>query len=77
QLLNDMIRETEMFFDDMIKGDRSVMTLIDGQYSFLNERLASLYALEGVKGEEFRRVDLKNTGRSGILTQPAILTLTS
>ena len=73
----DMSRETEMFFEEMIRSDRSVLTLLDGKYTFLNERLAKLYGVEGIKGEEFRRVELKDANRAGILTQPAILTLTS
>ncbi|HVJ69788.1 MAG TPA: DUF1592 domain-containing protein, partial [Caulifigura sp.] len=73
----DMSRETEMFFEEMIRSDRSVLTLLDGKYTFLNERLAKLYGVEGIKGEEFRRVELRDANRAGILTQPAILTLTS
>ncbi|HVJ68690.1 MAG TPA: DUF1588 domain-containing protein, partial [Caulifigura sp.] len=76
-LRSDMARETEMFFEEMIRSDRSVLTLLDGKYTFLNERLAKLYGIEGVKGDDFRRVELKDANRGGILTQPAILTLTS
>ncbi len=76
-LRSDMARETEMFFEEMIRSDRSILTLLDGKYTFLNERLAKLYGIDGVKGDEFRRVELKDANRGGILTQPAILTLTS
>jgi hypothetical protein len=77
KLREDMIRETEMFFEEMVRSDRSVITLLDGKYTFVNERLAKLYGIEGIKGEEFQRVELKDANRGGILTQPAILTLTS
>ncbi len=77
QLRDDMMRETELFVEEMIRSDRSILTLIDGKYTFVNERLAKLYGLEGIRGEEFRRVELKDPNRSGVLTQPAILTLTS
>jgi hypothetical protein len=50
---------------------------IDGPYSFLNERLARHYGIPGVKGSEFRRVDLSGTGRSGILTQASVLEVSS
>jgi hypothetical protein len=77
KLRDDMIRETELFFEEMIKSDRSVITLLDGKYTFINERLAKLYGIEGIKGEDFQRVELKDANRGGVLTQPAILTLTS
>ncbi|QDT56800.1 hypothetical protein Pan44_48600 [Caulifigura coniformis] len=77
QLREDMIRETEMFFEEMIRSDRSILTLIDGKYTFINESLAKIYGIEGVKGNDFQRVELKDANRGGILTQPAILTLTS
>ncbi|OAI57515.1 hypothetical protein AYO47_08025, partial [Planctomyces sp. SCGC AG-212-M04] len=77
KLRDDMIHETELFFDEMIKSDRSVITLLDGKYTFINERLAKLYGIEGIKGEDFQRVELKDANRGGVLTQPAILTLTS
>jgi mono/diheme cytochrome c family protein len=77
QLRDDMIRETELFVEEMIRSDRSVLTLIDGKYTFVNERLAKLYGLDGIKGDDFQRVELKDPNRSGVLTQPAILTLTS
>ncbi len=77
RLRADMSRETELFFEEMIRSDRPVTVLLDGKYTFVNERLAKLYGLEGVTGDEFRRVELKDANRAGILTQPAILTLTS
>jgi hypothetical protein len=73
-----MRRETEMFFENVIREDRSLLDFIDGDYTFLNERMARFYNVSGVKGPEFRKVSLTgNTERSGILTQASILTVSS
>lgn len=72
-----MQRETEAFFENVIRHDRSVLDFLNADYTFVNERLARHYGFKGVKGGEFRRVSLKGTGRAGVLTQGAILTLTS
>lgn len=71
-------RETELFFDYIVREDRSVVDFIDANYTFLNERLAELYKIPGVKGPEFRRVVLSGeTERGGILTQASVLTVSS
>jgi Protein of unknown function (DUF1592)/Protein of unknown function (DUF1588)/Protein of unknown function (DUF1587)/Protein of unknown function (DUF1585)/Protein of unknown function (DUF1595) len=72
-----MRQETERFFESIVQEDRSIFTLLFGKYTFVNERLASLYGLPGVSGPAFRRVKLTGTRRGGILTQASILTLTS
>ena len=72
-----MQTETERFFEAIIREDRSVLDFLNANYTFVNERLAKHYGLKGVKGEAFQRVSLKGTGRAGVLTQGAILTLTS
>jgi hypothetical protein len=72
-----MRRETELFFESVVREDRSVLDLIDGRDSFVNERLARHYGIGGVKGPEFRRVDLAGTPRSGVLTQASVLTVSS
>ena len=72
-----MRRETEMFVDNIIRDDRSILDLLVGKYSFLNGRLASFYGIPGVEGPDFRRVDLSGTPRGGILTQASVLTVTS
>jgi len=72
-----MRRETELFLDHVIREDRSILELLDGSYSFLNERLARHYGIAGVKGPEFRRVDLAGTPRGGVLTQASVLTVSS
>ncbi|MFO0810109.1 MAG: DUF1592 domain-containing protein [Gemmataceae bacterium] len=71
-----MIRETELFFEAVVREDRSILDFLDANYSFVNERLAKHYGIEGVKGKEFTRVALP-PNRGGILTQASILTLTS
>ena len=72
-----MIKETQLFVEYVMRGDRSTLDFIDGKYSFLNERLARHYGIPGVKGTEFRKVDLTGTGRSGILTQASVLEVSS
>jgi len=72
-----MLKETELFFQYVMREDRSVLDFIDGPYSFLNERLARHYGISGVQGSEFRKVGLSGTGRSGILTQASVLEVSS
>jgi mono/diheme cytochrome c family protein len=71
-------RETELFFDSIVREDHSAFDLLRADYTFLNERLAKHYGVPNVKGSHFRRVALdKNSMRSGLLGQGAILTVTS
>jgi Protein of unknown function (DUF1592)/Protein of unknown function (DUF1588)/Protein of unknown function (DUF1587)/Protein of unknown function (DUF1585)/Protein of unknown function (DUF1595) len=72
-----MRAETEHFVGHVIKEDRSIMEFLDADYTFLNERLAKHYGIEGVMGEEMRQVKLEGKRRGGLLTQGSILTLTS
>jgi hypothetical protein len=72
-----MLQETELFFANVLREDRSILEFIDADYTFVNERLAKHYGLAGVKGEQFRRVSLAGTPRGGILTQAAVLSVTS
>jgi hypothetical protein len=76
ELRTAMTRETELFFEAVLREDRSVLDLLDADFSFVNERLARHYGIAGVKGPEFRRVTLP-PNRGGLLTQASILTLTS
>lgn len=69
-------RETELFFAHVVKEDRSVLDFINADYSFLNDRLARHYDIKDVRGPYFRRVAMPGE-RGGILTQGAILTVTS
>ena len=70
-------RETELFLAHLIREDRSVLELIDADYTFLNEPLAEFYGIDGVRGGYFRRVSLAGTGRGGVLTHGGILMVTS
>lgn len=78
QLRDDMLRETTKFFDHILREDLSTLELLDGKFTFVNERLAKHYGLAGVSGDEFRKVSLDGVrGRAGLLTQASILTVTS
>lgn len=73
-----MRKETEMVFETIIREDRSLLELLDSDYTFLNERLATHYNIEGVTGDEMRLVKLpEGSVRGGILTQGTILAVTS
>ncbi len=72
-----MQHETEAFFEHIVREDRPVLDFLNANYTFVNGRLAKHYGIDGVDGEKFQRVSLKGTGRAGVLTQGAILTLTS
>ena len=70
-------RETQLFLEHLVRDDRSVLELLDADYTFLNEGLAEFYGIDGVEGGYFRRVPLAGTGRGGILTQGGVLMVTS
>ena len=71
-------RETSLFFGSIVRENRSVLDLLDADYTFLNERLARHYGIAGVYGERFRRVSLPaDSVRRGLLGQGSILTDTS
>ncbi|PAW66885.1 MAG: hypothetical protein B9S34_06875 [Opitutia bacterium Tous-C1TDCM] len=74
-----MRSETEMYFEYVMREDRSVLELIDSDYTFLNEKLASFYGIPvEVKGEQMQRVTLPpGSPRGGLLTQGTILAVTS
>jgi mono/diheme cytochrome c family protein len=76
-LRQSMRRETETFVQHVIREDRSILEFLDARYSFLNERLARHYGIDGVSGPEFRRVDLAGTPRAGVLTHASVLTVSS
>ncbi len=73
-----MRTETEMYFEHLIREDRSVLELVDSDYAFLNEKLATHYGVPGVTGENMRLVQLPaDSPRGGILTQGTVLAVTS
>ena len=77
QLADAMRLETEFFFNNLVREDRSVLDLFTADYTFVNERLARHYGIPGVNGEEFRRVTYPDDTRRGVLGHASILTLTS
>jgi mono/diheme cytochrome c family protein len=70
-------QETELFFDSIVRENHSLLDLLDAKYTFLNQRLAEHYGIHGVYGSQFRRVELDNPNRGGLLGQASILTVTS
>jgi hypothetical protein len=72
-----MVRETGMFLDSQIRGDRSVRELLSADYTFVNERLARHYGIPNVYGSHFRRVPLPESRRAGLLGHASLLTVTS
>ncbi len=77
ELRDAMKQETRLFFDDMLRENRPLSEFLDAPFTFLNERLAKHYGIEGVTGPEFRRVELDNPQRGGILSQASVLTVSS
>jgi hypothetical protein len=78
QQLSDAMRiETETFFNSLISEDRSLLDLYSADYTFLNERLAKHYGIQGVTGEVFQRVTYPDDSRRGLLGHGSILTMTS
>ena len=72
-----MRTETELFFGSIVREDRNVMDLLTADYTYLNDRLAAHYGVPNVAGPRFRRVQLVDANRRGLLGQGSILTLTS
>lgn len=70
-------RETELLLDNVLLGNRSVRELLDANYTFVNERLARHYGITDVYGDQFRRVEVNDGIRGGLLGQGSILTATS
>lgn len=77
QLRDAMKKETDLFVAYIMQQDRSVLEFLDARYTFVNDRLAKHYGIEGVDGTDFRKVDLTDERRGGLVTQASILTLTS
>ena len=70
-------QEARLFFESNLREDRSVLNLVNANYTFLNERLAKFYGIPNVYGSHFRRVTLNLPERSGMLGEGGILTVTS
>jgi hypothetical protein len=76
-LSEGFVRETQLFFDYLVREDRSLLEILTADYSFVNERVARHYGIPHVVGPQFRKVQMPPTRRSGILTQGSTLLLTS
>ena len=76
-LSESMLRETELFFQNMMREDRNILELLTADYTFVDELLARHYGIPNVSGSAFRRVALPEPNRRGLLGQASILTLTS
>ena len=72
-----MLEEATRVFDRIVREDRSLLELLDADYTFLNEELATHYGIDGVVGREFREVSLTDGRRGGVLGMGAVLTATS
>ena len=77
ELIDAMRKETSMFVETIIKEDRSILDFIDAPFTFVNGPLARHYGIPNINGEEFQRVTLDGEQRGGVLTQGAILTVSS
>jgi hypothetical protein len=76
-LRHDFEEETTLFFNAVVRENRPVTQLLDGKFTFLNERLADFYGVPGIHGSQFRRVEITDPHRGGILGQGSLLTVTS
>ena len=70
-------RETELLFETIVREDRSILDLVDADYTFVDERLARHYSIPNVRGSRFRRVALDEGARRGLLGHGSLLTVTS
>ena len=83
KLKADMYKETQLFLESIFREDRSLLDILDTDYTYLNQRLSGHYEIwrdengEKIKGNNFRRVSFQHPERGGILTQASILTVTS
>jgi hypothetical protein len=76
-LRDSFIKETELLLENVLLGNRSVLELLTAKYTYVNQRLASHYGIQGIYGDEFRRVEVNDGIRGGLLGQGGILTSTS
>ena len=77
QLRTDMVRETELLFEHLVREDRSLLELFTADYTFVNDRLARHYGIPDVTGSDFRRVQYPANTRKGVLSHGSVLLLTS
>ena len=76
-LREDLRNETNLFFQFVLRENRPISEFIDARYTFLNESLAKFYGIDGVKGPDFRKVDLTTPQRGGVVTQAGVLAVSN
>jgi mono/diheme cytochrome c family protein len=76
-LRQSFLKETNLFFESVLREDRSVLDLLGANYTYLNQRLAEHYGIPNIYGSQFRRVTFTDPSRGGLLGQGSILTVTS
>ncbi len=72
-----LYRESSLFFENLLRENRSILDLIDSDYTYLNQRLARHYGIAGVTGLEFRKVKLDDPNRGGVIGMGSVLSATS
>jgi hypothetical protein len=77
ELKDELRTETRLFFQYVLGENRPISEFVDARYTFLNEPLAKYYGIPGVKGPDFRKVDLATDQRGGVLTQASVLAVSS
>lgn len=77
ELKEDFRTETRLFFQHIVSENRPITEFVQAKYTFLNENLAKFYGIPGVKGPDFRKVDLDTDQRGGVLTQGSVLAVSS
>ena len=77
ELRVSLYRESSLFFENMVRENRSILDLIDSDYTYLNPRLGRHYGIEGVSGSGFRKVALKDPNRGGVIGMGSVLSATS
>ncbi|MBS1721534.1 MAG: DUF1592 domain-containing protein [Armatimonadetes bacterium] len=73
----DMLMEVQSKFMDVLNNDQSILEFLDSKTTFVNERLAKVYGIPGVAGDHFRRVELQDKNRGGLVAMAGVLTVTS
>jgi hypothetical protein len=77
ELREAMQEETRLFFEHVLRENLPISTFLDAKFTYLNDTLAKHYGIEGVDGPDFRRVEIGDGKRGGILTQASVLTVSS
>ena len=77
ELRRAMRTESELFFEAMLAGDRNILDFLTADFTFVNQRLAEHYGMEGVEGDEFRKVEVDGDRRGGLLSHAGVLTVSS